>query len=125
MNDSRATPSELAALTGLRGFAALWVVLYHVWVDAVPRAMTIGPLDLTPAFSCGWAGVDIFFTLSAFLLSLPFASWQLGAMPRPALATFWLRRVLRIFPAYYAQLAVLLALAAVGVGAWPSAAQLL
>ena len=126
MNDSRrAVPSELAALTGLRGFAALWVVLYHVWVDAGPRVMAVGPLDLTPVFSCGWAGVDIFFTLSAFLLSLPFASWQLGAMPRPALGTFWARRVLRIFPAYYAQLAVLFVLAAAGVGAWPSAAQLL
>lgn len=122
-DDRRAAPSELAALTGLRGFAAAWVVLYHVWVDAGPRVMSLGPLDLTAAFSCGWAGVDIFFTLSAFLLALPFASWQLGAMARPALGTFWLRRVLRIFPAYYAQLAVLLALAAVGIGAWPSLAQ--
>ena len=23
--------AELPALTGLRGFAALWVLLYHVW----------------------------------------------------------------------------------------------
>ncbi|HEU4663838.1 MAG TPA: acyltransferase [Dokdonella sp.] len=120
----RATASELAALTGLRGIAALWVVLYHVWVDAGPRAMTLGGIDFTPAFSCGWAGVDVFFTLSAFLLSLPFASWQLGAMARPALGTFWLRRVLRIFPAYYAQLAVLVALAAIGIGTLPSLATL-
>jgi peptidoglycan/LPS O-acetylase OafA/YrhL len=125
MNDQRATSSELAALTGLRGFAALWVVLYHVWADAGPRLMMLGPLDLTPVFSCGWAGVDVFFTLSAFLLALPFASWQAGAMKRPALGTFWLRRVLRIFPAYWTQLALLLALAAIGIGTMPSATQLL
>jgi len=129
MNDARhPAPTELPTLTGLRGFAALWVLLYHAWVDAVPRLMTIGSgafvLDLTPLFSCGWAGVDIFFTLSAFLLSLPFVSWQLGLAPRPSLRTFWLRRVLRIFPAYYAQILVLLALAAFGIGTWPGLGQL-
>ncbi len=129
MNDRRrAASAELPTLTGLRGFAALWVLLYHVWAASVPRLMTVeaGPLtlDLTPLFSCGWAGVDIFFTLSAFLLSLPFAASQLGAMPRPSLGTFWLRRVLRILPAHYAQIAVYLVLAALGIGAWPSLAQL-
>ncbi|HEY0232128.1 MAG TPA: acyltransferase, partial [Dokdonella sp.] len=117
-------------LTGLRGFAAFWVLLYHAWVDAVPRAMKIGSgdyaINLTPAFSGGWTGVDIFFTLSAFLLSLPFVSWQMGLAPRPALGTFWQRRILRIFPAYYAQIAVLLILAGVfGVGVWPGLGQLL
>ncbi len=128
MNDRlRAISAELPALTGLRGFAALWVLLYHVWADAVPRLMTIDlgivTLDLTPLFSGGWAGVDIFFTLSAFLLSLPFAASQIGALPRPALGTFWSRRLLRILPAHYAQIAVYLVLAAIGIGAWPSFAQ--
>ncbi|MEP7045020.1 MAG: acyltransferase [Dokdonella sp.] len=131
MLTARSTLStEIPALTGLRGFAAFWVLLYHAWVDAVPRAMTIGSGDyaitLTPVFSGGWTGVDIFFTLSAFLLSLPFVSWQLGLAQRPSLVTFWQRRVLRIFPAYYVQIAVLLILAgAFGVGAWPGLAQLL
>ncbi len=118
--------AELTALTGLRGFAALWVVVYHVWVEATPRLIMLGPLDLTPLFSAGWAGVDIFFTLSAFLLSLPYASRQLEAAPRPSLRTYWLRRVQRILPAYYGQLAVLIALAAVaGIGSVPTLGQLL
>ena len=131
MSATRSTIStEIPILTGLRGFAAFWVLLYHAWVEAVPRAMTIGSgdytLNLTPAFSGGWTGVDIFFTLSAFLLSLPFVSWQMGLAPRPALGTFWQRRILRIFPAYYAQLVVLLILAGVfGIGAWPGLKQLL
>ena len=119
------TLTELPALTGLRGVAAFWVLLYHAWVQAGPRLMDFGEgawrIDLTPLFSCGWAGVDIFFTLSAFLLSLPFVAWQTGRAPRPALGTFWLRRVLRIFPAWYAQVAVLLLLAGVfGIGDWPA-----
>lgn len=118
--------TEIPALTGLRGVAACWVLLYHAWANAGPRLMEIGSgsysLDLTIAFSGGWAGVDIFFTLSAFLLTLPFAQWQLGLSARPALGTYWLRRILRVFPAYYLQLAVLLLLAgAFGIGAWPDA----
>lgn len=103
-------------LTGLRGFAALWVFLYHMWVYAEPRLMLL-PLggltaDLTPLFSTGWAGVDFFFVLSAFLLSLPFARWATGERPFPAVGTYLQKRFRRIFPAYWAQLAVLLILAA-------------
>lgn len=120
---------EIPALTGLRGLAAFWVLLYHAWVNATPRVIEIGSgphaLNLTIAFSGGWTGVDIFFTLSAFLLTLPFVQWQMGLAPRPSLATYWVRRVLRVFPAYYAQLAVLLLLAgAFGIGAWPDARRL-
>lgn len=120
---------EIPALTGLRGLAAFWVLLYHAWVNATPRVIEIGSgpyaLNLTVAFSGGWTGVDVFFTLSAFLLTLPFAQWQMGLTPRPSLRTYWVRRVLRIFPAYYAQLAVLLLLAgAFGIGVWPDARRL-
>lgn len=115
---------ELPVLTGVRGFAALWVLVYHVWVEATPRLMMLGPLDFTPLFSVGWAGVDIFFTLSAFLLTLPYASRQLAAAPAPSLRNYWLRRVQRILPAYYAQMLVLVVLAALwGIGNVPGIKQ--
>ena len=57
----------------------------------------------------GFAGVDVFFVLSGFLLALPFARHALGAGPRPHLGRYFRRRLLRVFPAYYAQLAILLA----------------
>jgi len=124
--------TEIPVLTGLRGLAAFWVLLYHAWVEAGPRAieLPIGghTLNLTAAFSGGWIGVDIFFTLSAFLLSLPFADPQSRRAIKagPSLRTFWLRRVLRIFPAYYAQLGVLLVLAGLfGIGSWPDLRQFL
>lgn len=68
-------------------------------------------IDVTPFFSIGWAGVPIFFVLSGFLLGLPFAEWQAGMRARPDFGKYMLRRVLRVFPAYYAQLLVLVGLA--------------
>lgn len=71
--------------------------------------------------------MPIFFVLSGFLLSLPFAEWQAGLRRRPALGKYFLHRIARVFPAYYAQLAILLAIAAItgGLSAVPDPAALL
>src|SRR5690242_10504277 len=45
---------DLPALTGVRGYAALAVVLYHYRV---------------PGFGWGWLSVDVFFVLSGFVLA--------------------------------------------------------
>ena len=103
-------------LTGLRGVAALWVLLYHAWVYSVPRAMQFDlfgmPFDVTPLFSAGFVGVDLFFVLSAYLLGARYFRWIEGRSSRPALGQYLLRRVRRIFPAYLFQLALILVLAA-------------
>jgi len=107
----------VASLTGLRGIAAAMVFLFHyahfhpgIRLDlAIP---VIGAVLHTP-FGFGFAGVDVFFVLSGFLLTLPFARNALGGGPRPNLARYVRRRLLRVFPAYYAQLFILLL-----VGAW-------
>ena len=89
----RATTSErsaqVAALTGLRGFAALMVLLVHVsgltsyaWLG-VP---TYGPVSL--------------FVLSGYLLYRPWAKWSMQVSDRPSISTFTRRRLARIFPAY-------------------------
>jgi peptidoglycan/LPS O-acetylase OafA/YrhL len=106
--------SHMPVLTGLRGFAALWVYLFHLWLQTGKPSFvwSIGgfALDLTPLIAIGFAGVPIFFVLSGFLLSLPFAEWQAGRRERPATGKYFLRRILRVFPAYYAQLAILIGL---------------
>src|SRR5690606_10013197 len=51
------------------------------------------------------------FALSGFLLALPFAEWQAGLRARPQLGPYLLRRVLRVLPAYYAQLLILILIA--------------
>jgi peptidoglycan/LPS O-acetylase OafA/YrhL len=102
-------------LTGLRGWAALWVFLYHAWIfaDHPPLIWQVAgrELVLTPLVSLGGAGVSIFFVLSGFLLALPYAEWLAGLRPRPNTGRYLLRRVARVFPAYYAQLAILVVLA--------------
>ena len=105
----------VGGLTGLRGFAAMWVLLYHSWTYSKPRLMMVdvgfANMDLTPLFSTGWAGVDFFFVLSAFLLSLPFARWACGQQAFPSIGPYLLKRFKRVFPAYWAQLAILLVIA--------------
>jgi len=107
----------IASLTGLRGVAAFLVFLYHyealhpgIRLDlAVP---VIGKALQFP-LGFGFAGVDIFFVLSGFLLSLPFALAAVSQKPLPSLRPYFKRRFLRVFPAYYAQLLIILA-----VGSW-------
>ncbi|WP_028065355.1 acyltransferase family protein [Solirubrobacter soli] len=92
----------VGGLEGLRGYAALLMVVYHAWV------LTGGPLlgGGRALLSGGFLAVDLFFVLSAFVLTLPAAhSGEFGSWREYAL-----RRAARIVPAYYAALAVALLL---------------
>ena len=106
---------EIAALTGLRGFAALWVLLFHVWGAAGPRRMILDlgglSLDFTPLFSIGWAGVQVFFVLSGFLLALPYIDWRAGRRAQPPVLPYLARRCVRVLPGYYLQLLILVLIA--------------
>jgi peptidoglycan/LPS O-acetylase OafA/YrhL len=53
--------------------------------------------------------------LSAFLLTLPFAQAAFEEKKGPPLLPYFYRRILRVFPAYYAQLGILLILAWFGI----------
>jgi peptidoglycan/LPS O-acetylase OafA/YrhL len=103
------------ALTGLRGLAAAGVLAFHILLLAdVPEAM---PAPLAWLCEQGWMGVDVFFTLSAFLLSLPFVRAREFADPEPSLSDYWRHRAWRILPAYWLQVAILCVLAWLGVKA--------
>jgi peptidoglycan/LPS O-acetylase OafA/YrhL len=126
MTPARPTLAHLDALTGVRALAALWVFVYHAWLASGARPVLI-PLgvwqaDLTPWFAFGWLGLDIFFVLSGFLLTrqewirlerrshddevrrvVPFLRFC---------AAFLRKRILRVYPAYYGCLTLLIALAA-------------
>ncbi len=111
-------PPYADALTGLRGVAALWVLVFHLWQRAGAPALALGPLDVTPLAAHGYLGVDLFFVLSGYLIGGPWVAMRLGGAP-VAFGAFWRRRVLRVFPAYWAQWAVLALLAALGPGGFP------
>jgi peptidoglycan/LPS O-acetylase OafA/YrhL len=118
---SRASHS-LPALTGLRGLAALWVLVYHAWVYVSPREILLPlfgeSMRVHVFFSLGWAGVQVLFVLSGFLLTLPYARANAGLSQRPRTPRYFLRRVARVFPAYYLQLMVLIGISLVVSGVW-------
>lgn len=114
-------PPYTDALTGLRGIAALWVLVFHLWQRTGAPALALGPLDLTPLAAHGYLGVDLFFVLSGYLIGGPWVAARLGGA-KVAFGKFWWRRLLRVFPAYWAQWAVLALLAASGPGGFPMGA---
>ncbi|MBS2011608.1 MAG: acyltransferase [Deltaproteobacteria bacterium] len=89
--------THLPALDGVRGVAIL-VVLVHNLSIIEARATTIEKL-WTAIVEAGWIGVQLFFVLSGFLIT----GILVDDRERPGrLRTFYLRRVVRIFPLYYA-----------------------
>ncbi len=105
---------RVPALTGVRALAAGWVLLYHAWLIAgSPRVALALPgtsVALSGVFATGWLGVDLFFVLSGFVLT--WQATQPGVAGAPFdLPGFLARRILRVYPAYYGCLSVLLALA--------------
>ncbi|HEY1961618.1 MAG TPA: acyltransferase [Rhizomicrobium sp.] len=84
------TSRRIPELDGLRGFAALIVVLSHYFGEA---AHGLAHLQI------GWLGVNTFFVLSGFLIG----GIILDQGGKPGfLKSFYFRRVARIFPIYFA-----------------------
>lgn len=101
--------NEIAALDGLRALAVLLVVWLHVASFAVDAGAAQPPFILAQAawFGGGY-GVFLFFNLSGFLLFLPYARAISTGRPLPSIGKFYLRRVLRILPLYYAVIFLLI-----------------
>ncbi|WP_457675616.1 acyltransferase family protein [Thiolapillus sp.] len=114
----------LDGLTGLRGLAALWVALWHLWGFAGRPSYGLDlagvHVDLTPLVRTGWAGVDVFFVLSGFVLGLAFCQAWLGNRPPLRLGDYFRRRLLRVLPAYYAQIFLLVLILALTGSQLPS-----
>ncbi|MFL5438703.1 MAG: acyltransferase family protein, partial [Myxococcales bacterium] len=77
-----------------RAVAALMVVTWHfsaVYNDILPRGTSLG----TPAFlQFGYAGVDLFFVISGFIISL------ITDKDDFRFSEFMVRRAIRILPFY-------------------------
>lgn len=107
------------ALTGVRLFAALWVVLHHVqlthrrWLDAHHPEVhdVVGPVLMQAN-----RGLDLFFLLSGFVLGLNYLERLGSRLDRHGLLTYYASRVARIWPVYI--VATLLAGALIVLRAW-------
>jgi len=96
---------HISALDGVRGIAILAVFFCHF------GGGTHGGSFFTKIcgviLNGGWAGVDLFFVLSGFLIT----NILLGTQSDPNYyKVFYARRLLRIFPIYYATLLLVLAI---------------
>ncbi len=95
---------RVRGLDGLRGLAILLVLVLHLWR---PEHGTLLGQALSRLSRLGWAGVDLFFVLSGFLIT----GILIDSRRRPgSIRNFFARRVLRIFPLYYLFLATTLLL---------------
>jgi len=95
---------RIPALDGVRGLAILIVVVHNAsWIlDASDQSL----LKLLGAVTAsGWIGVQLFFVLSGYLITGILLQTRGSA---GYFRGFYVRRALRIFPLYYAFLAVVL-----------------
>jgi len=100
-------------LDSLRGVAILLVLWFHGFnYPGLVWSQFSGParLFLTGAVG-GWIGVNLFFVLSGFLIT----GILLDSKPKPNFyGRFYIRRALRILPAFYALLLLLIVLPRTG-----------
>lgn len=106
--------ASIRVLDGVRAIACLSVLFFHVNVAARDFHIwspihEFGSLVGATAFY-GQSGVVLFFVLSGFLLFLPYAKAMLFGSSWPSLWQFYLRRIFRIVPAYFAALVLLILL---------------
>jgi peptidoglycan/LPS O-acetylase OafA/YrhL len=88
---------RIASLDGVRGLAILGVMLFHMTI--LPTAGNRFDVAWLNLMGLGWSGVTLFFVLSGFLITgILFDSKDKAHYFR----NFYARRVLRIFPLYYA-----------------------
>jgi peptidoglycan/LPS O-acetylase OafA/YrhL len=82
-------------LDGLRGLAAMIVLIHHYWPGSVRWELSRGRI-----------GVDIFFVLSGFLITrtLMRAIQKYPGEPAHVLKYFYIRRFYRLIPVYYVTL---------------------
>ena len=93
---------EITSLTGLRGLAALCVVITHYWYWT-----TVAPIAALPPAVAQWTGTSrigmtIFFTLSGYVIALSYSHWNWREAPLFNLTRLFFYRFARLYPAFFA-----------------------
>lgn len=89
----KAKKSPLKALTGIRFWAALYVVFYHF----APSGMRQWSPNVAQFIACGHVAVGLFFILSGFVLTYSYLDKNGLSVSLPQ---FYSARVARIYPVY-------------------------
>jgi len=108
------TIGRMLTLDAMRGGAALAVVTYHA-LGVAARTATSGWEAWLPQIAgyvvhFAFAGIYLFFVISGFCIHLYWAKNRAAGVLEPTInfLTFWKRRVRRLYPPYFAALALYL-----------------
>lgn len=82
--------NEIKPLTGIRGIAAIWVVLYHYF-----------PSVESNLIAKGYLSVDLFFILSALVMTLSYGQKFAASVSLSAYLKYLVKRIARIYPLYF------------------------
>lgn len=89
---------EIKSLTGIRAYAAWWVVLYHLVNECAVLFPAISEY-LNVVVSGGYLGVDLFFILSGFIISYNYAELFQSFSFTEYRKFLWMR-LARIYPVH-------------------------
>jgi peptidoglycan/LPS O-acetylase OafA/YrhL len=110
----KTTIGRMLTLDAMRGGAALAVVTYHA-LGVAQRTATSGWEAWLPQITAyvvhfAFAGIYLFFVISGFCIHLFWAKARAAGIHEPTINffTFWKRRVRRLYPPYFAALALYL-----------------
>jgi peptidoglycan/LPS O-acetylase OafA/YrhL len=94
---SQSATIQIGALTGIRAFAAFWVVFHHLR-EYRPHGLLGMPI-LSELSHEGWLAVDLFFVLSGFIM-MHVHGEDFGALRVESARRFIWLRFIRIYPAH-------------------------
>ncbi len=98
--------NRASGLDLLRASAIAWVMLFHAWaMFATSYAIDLWHRPFAAFQSYGWMGVDLFFVLSGYLIGAQVLKPLVAGQPF-SFADFYVRRALRILPAFLLVLAL-------------------
>jgi len=86
--------TEIKSLTGLRGIAALYVVIFHL------NGLFGFPMAIRPFIRHGYMAVDLFFILSGFVMAMTYGGLFRDGFNLKNFKSFLLLRLARIYPLY-------------------------
>ena len=103
--------SKLNSVQALRGLAALFVLIYHISQQQLHAIGAIGASARTPTvdlwllsgpWNQGYAGVDLFFVISGFIMVYVTQKFAKNAGQKAAdVAAFLYKRIVRIYPLWW------------------------
>ena len=97
--------TRLRSLDGIRALSILWMIGFHVvwlaqwYLEQDDRTLLLDSSLLVPLWN-GHLGVDVFFVMSGFLIAR-ILMHEFDSQGSVSFGRFYLRRALRLLPAYY------------------------